>query len=1435
MASYSWRAVSGAWATPGNWNPSGTPSSVDAATLSDGGGIVSGDGSAQTASWGGSGAWTYTGGTLTLAGTPGSFLPFAQGIGQNLTITAGTIDSSLGTTNVDFTTDPTLDVGAGGTLLSLGTNVGSNPAQSGTLRVDGTGASFQALVNTTADPGGTKSGFLTVGGTATLNGESPGAGHLVVTNGGSASVARYLNLGGNTGWTGDGTISAGGSLTAGAISVSGSGGTGSLTIGNATTGQAAATVTVAGLATGLGNLTIGSAGGSGIVTVTNGGTLLSSQAAESTAYLFGIGNDGTGSLTVSGSGAKLDTNGSPISVGFNADGVGTFTVGVGGAATVGTSDGNGNVALSIGRSGTGSVVVSGGSLTASGYVYDGRAGTGHIVVNSGGSFTVNDAPVNGGGLLIGRGSGGNPAPNGIGGFGDATVSGGGVLTSNDGIFVGGRGVDGRLTVTGGTVNANANESGAAGTNNIGLVVGSSIVSSGTTYVGTGEVDIGAGGVVNSGGANQTATALTSIGGSGTGIVTVSGTGALLDAGLNGLSIAANAGGTGSLTVSQGGSVATGSTNSNLLTALSVGRGGVGSVLLTDAGTALTSAGGLYVGRAGTGQLTVENGASLAMTDAAGYLQVGDGGGLTTWYAGGTGSALVASGGSISSAANITVGGGGTDGTLTINAGRVETTARVLIGVTNTFASGGAVITPAGTMMVAANTTFGGNGTVTVGAGGLLQSDLIATPGTAEISVGSGAGSSGVLNVEGAGATVSAGLNHITVGSSGGGVLNVFNQGTVSTGTSDDADAAFIVGSSAGAVGSVEIGSGGAVTASGETWVGRAGAGHLHVDGGGTLTTGGNASFTEQGFVLADTTGGAGDATVAGSGAKLLNTGRFIVGNAGLGQLTIANGGSVSTGASAGTGYGADIGVGAGAAGSGVTVTGTGSAWTIANGLTVGDAVAGALSVTAGGTVTAAAGDLGMQAGAGGSTTVSGTGSKLALTGALNVGDAGTGSFSVLNGATASAFNGYLGTAAGGNGDVVIAGTGSTLNFANDLTIGAGGNGELTLGQGATLGVVNNFVVGAGDAFNNYGGVLDPRYAVFNSGRSSIQGTTNASVEVENTATLFVLGGTATVTAPLVTNGSLSGTGVLEIDGGGTLALNAAVDASQTVRFATGGAGGLLELGLVDGNGAPALGAFAAKIAGFSADDGIVLTNATIGSATLDSTDTVLTLFDGMGAQLGTLTFASAVTPAFVAVQNGGVGDVPAPPCFLAGTRIATARGPVAVEALRVGDRALLAAGGTRPVVWIGKRRVDATRHPDPLAVLPVRVRAGAFSDGLPARDLLLSPDHALFADGVLIPVKYLIDDCAIARAPELTRPHYFHVELDAHDVILAEGLPVESYLDTGDRANFSNGPAPVVLHPDFSMRAWEAEGCAPLVVTGPALAAVRARLRARAPALARAS
>jgi hypothetical protein len=210
---------------------------------------------------------------------------------------------------------------------------------------------------------------------------------------------------------------------------------------------------------------------------------------------------------------------------------------------------------------------------------------------------------------------------------------------------------------------------------------------------------------------------------------------------------------------------------------------------------------------------------------------------------------------------------------------------------------------------------------------------------------------------------------------------------------------------------------------------------------------------------------------------------------------------------------------------------------------------------------------------------------------------------------------------------------------------------------------------------------------------------------------------------------------------------------------------------------------------------------------------------------------SFTTASFQAGPDGNVGTDIFLACFAAGTRIATARGDVAVEHLHIGDHALTSSRDNTlvalPIRWIGHRRIDLARHPRPDQVRPIRIRRGAFANDVPNRDLLLSPDHAIYAEGVLIPVRYLVNKRMIVADRHIRFIEYYHVELDRHAILIAEDMQVESYLDTGDRSFFGNGGKSIVLHPDFAIRTWEAAGCAPLVVAGAEVAAIRDRLARR--------
>jgi hypothetical protein len=133
---------------------------------------------------------------------------------------------------------------------------------------------------------------------------------------------------------------------------------------------------------------------------------------------------------------------------------------------------------------------------------------------------------------------------------------------------------------------------------------------------------------------------------------------------------------------------------------------------------------------------------------------------------------------------------------------------------------------------------------------------------------------------------------------------------------------------------------------------------------------------------------------------------------------------------------------------------------------------------------------------------------------------------------------------------------------------------------------------------------------------------------------------------------------------------------------------------------------------------------------------------------------------------------------------------------------------------------------------PVRIVRDAIADGQPHRDLLVSPDHYLFIDDKLIPALMLVNDMTIVREQAHTSAQYFHVELERHGILLAEGLPAESYLDTGNRAMFANAGLALLLHPGFqvnrSLRTWRDDACAPLAVDPATLQPIWQRFAERA-------
>ncbi|WP_146343812.1 Hint domain-containing protein [Falsiphaeobacter marinintestinus] len=145
-------------------------------------------------------------------------------------------------------------------------------------------------------------------------------------------------------------------------------------------------------------------------------------------------------------------------------------------------------------------------------------------------------------------------------------------------------------------------------------------------------------------------------------------------------------------------------------------------------------------------------------------------------------------------------------------------------------------------------------------------------------------------------------------------------------------------------------------------------------------------------------------------------------------------------------------------------------------------------------------------------------------------------------------------------------------------------------------------------------------------------------------------------------------------------------------------------------------------------------------------------------------------------------------CFLSDTAITTRSGEVAVQDLSIGDLICTAEGQTVPVKWIGRQTV-MTHFAPAERLMPVRFKAGSLGDGLPHSDLTVTADHAMLIDGVLCNASALVNGTTITRVPLDEMGDTFtvyHIETEAHEIILANGAPAETFIDNVSRRVFDN-------------------------------------------------
>ncbi len=275
-----------------------------------------------------------------------------------------------------------------------------------------------------------------------------------------------------------------------------------------------------------------------------------------------------------------------------------------------------------------------------------------------------------------------------------------------------------------------------------------------------------------------------------------------------------------------------------------------------------------------------------------------------------------------------------------------------------------------------------------------------------------------------------------------------------------------------------------------------------------------------------------------------------------------------------------------------------------------------------------------------------------------------------------------------------------------------------------------------------------------------------------------------------------GTGTLTISGNATFTGGSTLNGG-TMEIAVGATAGSSAIGFaagtidrlqIDGTAMPAN-----TIAGFTSGDVIDLAGIAFNASNtvVYNGTNLLTVKNSGGTSLAQLTVSGLTIPAgdqLVLVSDGratpGTDIVEQSVCFCRGTRILTETGEVAVEDLRVGDSVITLSGEAKPIVWIGIGR-DLVTRANKLA-RPVIVRRGALADNVPARDLYLTHGHALYLDGVLIAVENLINHRSILWDESARVVEFYHLELEDHDVLLANGAPAESYYDASNRALFHN-------------------------------------------------
>lgn len=359
------------------------------------------------------------------------------------------------------------------------------------------------------------------------------------------------------------------------------------------------------------------------------------------------------------------------------------------------------------------------------------------------------------------------------------------------------------------------------------------------------------------------------------------------------------------------------------------------------------------------------------------------------------------------------------------------------------------------------------------------------------------------------------------------------------------------------------------------------------------------------------------------------------------------------------------------------------------------------------------------------------------------------------------------------------------------------------------------------------GVRAPGTLSFGAATTISDTVAGSTLEIGGAGT-FSDDGSITLDAATLGIGTLDGTGTISLADGAALQVGSlAGDAAPTIAFGSGN--NLLSLP-DDASGANALGLILAGLqpgdvidfAGLSSNPPI----GQFGNPGAGVQNGTLDVQSASGAQASVALAGSAAGLGFAVTSDATGGTLVTVTCFRGGTRIATPSGEIPVERLRIGDSVLTAAGAERAIKWIGRRRYDRGTVAAHRQLRPVRLSAGSLGPGVPRRNLDVSPLHAMLLrapDGapVLVPAACLVNGRTIRRAP-VAAVSYFHIELDSHDAVLAEGAAAETFVDCDSRGLFDNAAEFSALYPDHVGATWQS--CEPRVEDGWLLEAIRATL-----------